>query len=331
MSSIELAFFPILKVTAHSTAQGSGRLAIPSLIKQHFANQEPFIYVQPADLFASLWDTPSPLTIHTQDSEAQKEKLTRNGTIMYEDLWKAILTHILVCFLGGTLPFPKLKESIGMIYNIRSLDLEFHKLLRPVVEAWPHRGAALSDAVRHWFVELLHKEVSAILNLPSSWGHAQMLTLPSGQSVRFTSICVLRARFASQVALEEMEVHGHHMPGPPCKTSSLRTHGRFAPVHRKEILTMIEQSEQDIYLYDPTLQAGTDSSVPKFKFCTPQVLTTACGLYENFSQPFIKDSIISKALERHNISLQIQEGHNIFPIMSVALPTVIVSFLIQFS
>ena len=46
-----------------------------------------------------------------------------------------------------------------------------------------------------------------LLNLPS-WGHAQMLTLTSGQSIRFTKIRVLCAHFASQLAIQEMEVHG---------------------------------------------------------------------------------------------------------------------------
>jgi hypothetical protein len=331
-----LVFFPIWKIYTHNTAQGgSARPDIASLIYKHFENPEPFIYEKPVDIFAPLWETPSPVAIRTKDDAARKERLSQYGTAVFDDLWRHLLVHILRCFLLGMLPFDGLSNSARSIYQERYSDLNFRKLHRPVVESWPQgaRGSeTLVDVVKHWFTNQLYQEVSTIPNLPS-WCHAQMLTLTSGQGTRFSKLCVLRARFASQQAIEEMEVHNHHLPHElPCERTSLRAH-RFSPVHRKEILTMIEESQQDLILYDPTLQDGTDESVPSFKFCTPQVLITACALFQNFSEPSTRpDSIILMALDQHNEALQPHEseGHNVFPILSVAIPSVIVSFLIPF-
>jgi len=199
-------------------------------------------------------------------------------------------------------------------------------MLRPVVDAWPHRdGTNLSEVVKQWFIGELYLEVSAIAQL------AIMLILISGQGFYFIKMCVLCARFASQQAIQEMEIHSHHLPdGVLHQPASLLAHGRFAPVTRKEILSVIEESEQDLYKYEPVLQVGTEA-VPKFKFCTHQVFITACGFFQNFSEPQMKDSIIMMAIKQYHKSLQsIHKVHNAFPIMSLALPSVIVSSLVQF-
>jgi hypothetical protein len=289
-----------------------------SMIDKHFEKQEPFIYQKP-NIFASLWATPSPLAISTQDAEANKAKLIEHGTKLYDDLWRIMLTEILVAFFWGKLPSHDLQQSVQVIYSRRSLDLEFLGMLRPVLDAWPQKdGTNHSEAVKQWFIEQLYLEVSAIAQF------AIMLILTSGQGSRFIKICVLRARFASQQAIQEMQIHSHHLSGGvPCQPASLLAHGRFAPVTRKEILSVIELSEQDIYKYEPALKAGTED-VPRFKFCSNQVFTAACGFFQNFSEPQVKDSIIIMAIE------QAKEVHNTFPIMSLALPSVIVSSLVQF-
>jgi hypothetical protein len=128
------------------------------------------------------------------------------------------------------------------------------------------------------FTEWLYHEVSAITQL------SIILTLTSGQDVHFINICVIHSQFASELAIEEMEVHSFHLPqGVSCQTTSLLAHGSFVPVSRKETLSVIEQSEQGLYKYEPALQVGTEST-PRFKICTHQVFTTACAPYQNFSE-----------------------------------------------
>ena len=296
-----------------------------SMINEHFEKREPFIYYQP-DLFAPLWATPSPLAVSTQEAEANKAKVVEHGTELYEDLWRIMLTEILVNFFWGKLPSLDLQQSVQVIYSRRSCDLDFLKMLRPILDAWPHRdGTNLSETVKQWFTEQLYLEVSAIVQL------AIMLILTSGQGIRFIKMCVLRARFASQQAIQEMVIHSHHLPdGVPCQPASLLAHGRFAPVTRHQILSVIETHEQDLYKYEPALQTGTEA-VPRFKFCTHQLFITACGFFQNFSEPQMENSIIMMAINQYHKSLQsLGEAHNAFPIMSLALPSVIVSSFIQF-
>ena len=116
------------------------------------------------------------------------------------------------------------------------------------------------------------------------WVEIPNLPLTLGQGIHFIRLCVLHARFSAQLEIEEMEVHSFHLPhSMPCQTMSLRAHGHFSPVSRKEILSVIEKSEQDLYRYEPVLHVSTES-VPKFKFCTHHVLTVACVFYQNFSE-----------------------------------------------
>jgi hypothetical protein len=115
--------------------------------------------------------------------------------------------------------------------------------------------------------------------------------------MRFMKICVLRTRFASNLAIEEMSVHSYHLlkPGrPPGKATSLLTHGRFAPVNRKEILTVIEESEQDLYLYEPSMRVGTEP-VPAFKFCIFVVVTYS--LWAKVEAACSKDAVVDVSIE----------------------------------
>ena len=87
-----------------------------SIINDHFEKQEPFIYQKP-DLFAPLWATPSPLAVSTQQAEANKAKLRKHGTELHEDLWRIMLTEILVSFFWGKLPSHDLQQSVQVIYS----------------------------------------------------------------------------------------------------------------------------------------------------------------------------------------------------------------------
>ena len=181
----------------------------------------------------------------------------------------------------------------------------------------------IAEAVKHWFPEHLYHEMSGNTQL------IIMLILTLGQGIHFIKLCVLHARFAAQLEIEEMEVHSFHLPhSVPCQTMSLHAHGHFAPVSRKEILSVIEKSEQDLYKYEPALHIGTES-VPKFKFCTHHVLMVACALYQHFSELRMEELIIMVVFKQFNKSHQIFEVQNTFPIMSVALPSAIVIFLVQ--
>jgi hypothetical protein len=102
-------------------------------------------------LFAALWETPSPLTVCTPDGEAQKMRLIESGTNIYEDLWKIVLTEILVCFLWGNLPYYELKQMVLTIYSDWYCDLEFQRILKPVVDSFPHKDSFGSppDVVTH--------------------------------------------------------------------------------------------------------------------------------------------------------------------------------------
>jgi hypothetical protein len=73
------------------------------MINKHFEKPEPFIY-QKLDLFTPLWVTPSPLEISTQDAKANEVELVEHGTKLCEDLWRIMLTEILVSFFWGKLP-----------------------------------------------------------------------------------------------------------------------------------------------------------------------------------------------------------------------------------
>ncbi|KIJ91731.1 hypothetical protein K443DRAFT_126162, partial [Laccaria amethystina LaAM-08-1] len=140
---------------------GSARPDIASLIYKHFENPEPFIYEKPVDIFAPLWETPSPVAIRTKDDAARKERLSQYGTAVFDDLWRHLLVHILRCFLLGMLPFDGLSNSARSIYQERYSDLNFRKLHRPVVESWPQgaRGSeTLVDVVKHWFTNQLYQE-----------------------------------------------------------------------------------------------------------------------------------------------------------------------------
>ena len=227
---------------------------------------------------------------------------------------------ILLFLFQGKLPFHELAQSAQTIYTARQCDLDFLGIQRQVVDAWPHKDSlGAAEAVKEWFTERLYQEVSEYTQLTI------MLILTLGQGVRFVKFCVLRARFAAELEIEGMEVHSFHLPNSaPCQTTSLRAHGRFAPVTRKEILSAIEESEQDLYKYEPALRVGTES-IPKFKFCAHHVLTVASAFYQNFSEPRMEESIIMVAVKRFNRSLEVE---NTFPITSVALPSAIVSFLV---
>lgn len=139
------------------------RPSIGSLIEQHFEKKEPFIYEKP-DLFSALWETPSPLTVRTSESEAQKARLIQSGTALYEDLWRHMLTDILVLFFRGCLPYHQLKQMVPAIYARRDCDLDFKRILKPVVDDWPHKDSFGSprDVVKHWFTEKLCSEVSVV-------------------------------------------------------------------------------------------------------------------------------------------------------------------------
>ena len=119
-------------------------------------------------------------------------------------------------FLWGKLPSNDLQQSVQVIYSQRSCDLDFLKMLKPVLDAWPHRdGTNLQEAVKQWFTEQLYLEVSAIAQL------AIMLILTSAQGFLFIKMSVLHAWFASQQAIKEMVIHGHHLPdGVPCQPAS---------------------------------------------------------------------------------------------------------------
>ena len=91
----------------------------------------------------------------------------------------------------------------------------------------------------------------------------------------------------------------------------------------------MENFEQDLYKYKPALQTGMEA-VPRFKFCTHQVFRAACGFFQNFSEPQTENSIIMMAINEYHKSLQsLHEAHNTFPIISLALPSVIVSSFIE--
>ena len=125
----------------------------------------------------------------------------------------------------------------------------------------------IAEAVKHWFPEHLYHEVSGNTQLTI------MLILTLGQGICFIKLCVFHVRFAAELEIEEMEVHSFHLP------------------HRKEILLAIEESEQDLYKYEPALHVGTES-IPKFKFCTHHVLTIASTFYQNFTELRTEESII---------------------------------------
>ena len=56
----------------------------------------------------------------------------------------------------------------------------------------------------------------------------------------------------------------------------------------------------------------------------------ACGFFQNLSEPQTENSIIMMAINQYHKSLQSLHGaHNTFPIISLALPSVIVSFFIE--
>ena len=74
------------------------------MINDHFEKQKPFIYQKP-DLFAPLWATTLPLAVSpTQEAKANKAKLMKHGTKLHEDLWRIILTEILVSSFGQSSP-----------------------------------------------------------------------------------------------------------------------------------------------------------------------------------------------------------------------------------
>ena len=227
---------------------------------------------------------------------------------------------ILLFLFQGKLPFHELAQSAQTIYSTRQCNLDFLGIQRQVVDAWPHKGSlGAAEAVKHWFTEHLYHEVSGNTQLTI------MLILTLGQGICFIKLCVFHVRFAAELEIEEMEVHSFHLPhSAPCQKMFLRTHGYFAPMTRKEILLAIEESEQHLYKYEPALCVGTES-IPKFKFCTHHVLTIASTFYQNFSEPRTEKSIIMVVVKRFNKSLEVQ---NTFPIISVALPSAIVSSLV---
>ena len=124
--------WPLWKVTAHSTSQDA-QPTITSLITEYFKKKEPFVYEKP-NLFAPLWETCLPLTISTQDGEAQKARLIKYGTQLYEDLWRRFLVDILVLLFQGKLPFHELAQSAQVIYTTRQCDLDFLGIQRQVVD-----------------------------------------------------------------------------------------------------------------------------------------------------------------------------------------------------
>ena len=150
--------WPLWGVTAHSTSQGS-QPTIASLITEYFEKKEPFIYEKP-NLFALLWETCSPLTISTQDGEAQKARLIKYGTQLYEDFWGRFLVDILVFIFQWKLPFHELVQSGQVIYTTRQCDLDFLRVQRQVVNAWSHKNSlGIAEAVKHRFTEHLYHAV----------------------------------------------------------------------------------------------------------------------------------------------------------------------------
>ena len=125
--------WPLWKVTAHSTSQGS-QPTIASIITEYFKKKEPFIYEKP-NLFAPLWETCLPLTISTQDVKHRKQDLSNmEHSYTYEDLWKRFLVDILVLLFQGKLPFHELAQSAQVIYTTRQCDLDFLGIQRQVVD-----------------------------------------------------------------------------------------------------------------------------------------------------------------------------------------------------
>ena len=91
------------------------------------------------------------------------------------------------------------------------------------------------------------------------------------------------------------------------------------------VLWVIETFEQDLYKYEPALQTGMEA-VPRFKFYTHQIFMAACGFFQHFTEPQMKNSIIMMAINQYHKSLQsLHEAHNTFPTMSLALPSAMVS------
>ena len=142
-------------------------------INHHEHDQQPFWNTKALHLLedrficTSVGSTITTCSLYTGSwSKKSKAHETCNQTT-----WRFVDDHAdrnLSFFLWGKLPSHDLQQSVQVIYSQRSCNLDFLKLLKPVLDARPHRdGTNLSEAVKKWFTEQLYLKVSELLNLLS--------------------------------------------------------------------------------------------------------------------------------------------------------------------
>jgi hypothetical protein len=86
------------------------------------------------------------------------------GMKLFQNLWRIMLTEIYVWFFLRNLPYVELWQIVQFIYTDQKSDLNFLRILKPVVNNWPHKDSfgRSSEVVKHWFTEKLYFEVSAL-------------------------------------------------------------------------------------------------------------------------------------------------------------------------